>query len=76
MIIHVAVFFLLLLLFFLFLFSVAGSIVLTFSNYDAYESNGSVSVCTAINVAALERRIIVQLSSQDSTANSMFTDFM
>lgn len=56
--------------------TVAGSIVLTSSNYDTYESDGSVGVCAVINMVALERRIIVQLSSQDSTAQSMLTNFM
>lgn len=52
---------------------VARSIVLTSSNYDAFEPDGAVSVCAVITAEALERRIIVQLSSQDSTARSKFT---
>ena len=52
--------------------AVTGSIALTASNYDAYESDGQVSVCAAINAAALERDVVVQLSSQDSTARSKF----
>ena len=52
------------------MFSVAGSIVLTSSNYDAFEPDGAVSVCAVIMAEALERRIFVQLSSQDSTARS------
>ena len=55
-----------------FISTVAGSVVLTSSSYDAYESDGSVSVCAVIEVVALERRILVQLSSQDSTARSMY----
>ena len=51
-------------------YAVAGSISLTMANYDAYESDGEVSVCAVLNAEALERRIIVQLSSQDSTARS------
>ena len=49
---------------------VAGSISLTMADYDAFESDGEVSVCAVLNAEALERRIIVQLSSQDSTAQS------
>ena len=52
------------------MFLVAGSIVLTSSNYDAFEPDGAVSVCAVIMAEALERRIFVQLSSQDSTARS------
>ena len=40
------------------------------AKYDAFESDGEVSVCAVLNAEALERRIIVQLSSQDSTAQS------
>lgn len=56
-----------------FICTVSGSIVFTSSNYDVHESNGSVSVCAAVNVTALERRIVVQLSSQDSSAQSTLT---
>ena len=49
---------------------VAGSISLTMADYDAFESDREVSVCAVLNAEALERRIIVQLSSQDSTAQS------
>ena len=49
---------------------VAGSISLSMANYDAYESDQEVRVCAVLTAAALERRIIVQLSSQDSTAQS------
>ena len=49
---------------------VAASIVLTSSNYDAYEADGDVSVCAVIMAEALERRVVVHLSSQDSTARS------
>ena len=52
------------------MFAVAGSIILTSLNYDAFEANGTVSVCAVIMVEAIERTIIVQLSSQDSTARS------
>ena len=52
------------------LFAVAGSILLTSSNYEAFEADGAVSVCAVVMAEALERRIIVQLSSQDSTARS------
>lgn len=51
---------------------VAGSIALSSSNYDGYESEGAVSVCAVIMAEALERNITVQLSSQDSTARSKF----
>lgn len=44
--------------------------MLSSSNYDAFEANGTVSVCAVIMAEALERTIIVQLSSQDSTATS------
>ena len=50
--------------------TVTGSIVLSASNYDAYESDGEVRVCAVINAAGLERDIVIQLSSQDSTARS------
>ena len=56
--------------------TVTGSIALTASNYDAYESDGQVSVCAVINAAALERDVVVQLSSQDSTARSEFINFI
>ena len=48
---------------------VFGSIVLS-SNYDAFEANGTVSIGAVIMAEAIERAIIVQLSSQDSTATS------
>ena len=51
---------------------VAGSVALNSSNYDGYENEGAVSVCAVIMAEALERSITVQLSSQDSTARSMF----
>ena len=54
----------------LFPFLVVGSIVLSSSNYDAFEANGTVSVCAVIMAEAIERTIIVQLTSQDSTATS------
>jgi hypothetical protein len=44
--------------------------VLSFSNYDAFEASGTVNVCAVIMAEAIERKIIVQLSSQDSTARS------
>ena len=50
---------------------VAGSITLTSSTYDAFESEEEVSVCAVIMVEALEREIVVHLSSQDLTARSM-----
>ena len=53
-------------------FTVAGSIILTSSNYDAFEPDEAVSVCAVIMAEALERRIVVQLSSQDTTARSEF----
>lgn len=52
-------------------FIVVGSIVLSSSNYNAFEANGTVSVCAVIMAEALERAIVVQLTSQDSTATSM-----
>ena len=55
---------------YLFPFLVVGSIVLSSSNYDAFEANGTVSVCAVIMAEAIERTIIVQLTSQDSTATS------
>ena len=54
----------------LFLFLVVGSIVLSSSNYDAFEANGTVSVCAVIMAEAIETTVNVQLSSQDSTARS------
>lgn len=56
----------------IFIFIVAGSIALNPSNYDAFEADGAVSVCAVIMAEALERTIIVQLSSQDSTARSKY----
>ena len=58
------------------LFAVAGSILLTSSNYEAFEADGAVSVCAVVMAEALERRIIVQLSSQDSTARSEQNQYM
>ena len=58
------------------LFAVAGSILLTSSNYEAFEADGAVSVCAVVMAEALERRIIVQLSSQDSTARSKQNQYM
>lgn len=58
------------------LFAVAGSILLTSSNYEAFEADGAVSVCAVVMAEALERRIIVQLSSQDSTAGSEQNQYM
>ena len=52
------------------MFAVARSILLTSSNYDTFEANGTVSICAVIMAEAIERAIIVQLSSQDSTARS------
>ncbi len=52
------------------IFAVTRSILLTSSNYDAFEANGTVSVCAVIMAEAIERAIIVQLNSQDSTARS------
>jgi hypothetical protein len=52
------------------IFAVARSILLTSSNYDAFEANETVSVCAVIMAEAIERSIIVQLNSQDSTARS------
>ena len=54
----------------MFMFVVTRSILLTSSNYDAFEANGTVNVCAMIMAEAIERTIIVQLSSQDSTATS------
>ena len=56
----------------IFFYTVVGSIVLNSLNYDAFEADGVVSVCTVITAEALERTIIVQLSSQDSTARSKY----
>ena len=58
------------------IFAVAGSILLTSSNYEAFEADGAVSVCAVVMAEALERRIIVQLSSQDSTARSKQNQYM
>ena len=44
--------------------------MLNSSNYNAFEADGTVSVCAVIMAEALERTIVVQLSSQDSTATS------
>ena len=52
------------------IFAVARSILLTSSNYDAFEANGTVRVCAVMMVEAIERIILVQLTSQDSTAQS------
>jgi hypothetical protein len=51
------------------MFAVARSILLTM-NYDAFKANETVSVCAMIMAEAIERTIIVQLTSQDSTARS------
>lgn len=56
----------------IFIFTVASSIALNSSNFDAFEADGVVSVCAVITAEALERTIIVQLSSQDSTARSKY----
>jgi hypothetical protein len=58
----------------LFPYIVVGSIVLSSSNYDAFEANETVTVCAEIMAEALERTLIVQLSSQDSTARSKHND--
>ena len=55
-----------------FIYAVAGSITLTSSNYDAYESEEVVYVCAVIRVEALEREIIIHLSPHDCTARSMW----
>ena len=52
------------------MFAFARSILLASSNYDAFEANETVSVCAMIMAEAIERTIIVQLTSQDSTATS------
>ena len=52
---------------------VAGSFVLNSFSYDAFEADGAVRVCAVFMAEALERTIVVQLSSQDSTARSKFT---
>ena len=52
------------------MFAVARSILLTSSNYDAFEANGAVRICAVVMAEAIERTIIVQLNSQDSTATS------
>ena len=52
------------------MFTVAGSILLSSLSYDAFEANGTVSVCAVIVAEAIERPIIVHLSSQDSSARS------
>ena len=51
-------------------FLVVGNIVLSSTNYDTFEADGTVSVCAMIMAEAIETMIIVQLSSQDSTAIS------
>ena len=53
-------------------FAVEDSIALTLSNFDAYESEEEVDVCAVIMADALERDIIVHLTSQDSTARSKY----
>lgn len=53
-------------------FAVEDSIALTLSNFDAYESEEEVDVCVVIMADALERDIIVHLTSQDSTARSKY----
>lgn len=53
-------------------FVVEDSIALTLSNFDAYESEEEVDVCVVIMADALERDIIVHLTSQDSTARSKY----
>lgn len=52
--------------------AVVGSIVLNSTNYNAFEADGAVSVCAVIMAEALQRTIIVQLTSQDSTARSKY----
>ena len=52
------------------MFTVAGSILLSSLNYDAFETNGTVSICAVIMAEAIERPVIVHLSSQDSSAKS------
>ena len=49
---------------------VAGSVALTSTNFDAFESNRGVNICIVINATALERNITVLISSQDGTASS------
>ena len=49
---------------------VAGSVALTSTNFDAFESNRGVNICVVINATALERSLTVLLSSQDGTASS------
>ena len=44
--------------------------MLSSPNYDAFEDNGTVSVCAVIMAEAIETTVNVQLSSQDSTARS------
>ena len=48
----------------------AGSVALTSTNFDAFESNRGVNVCVVMNATALERNLTVLLSSQDGTATS------
>lgn len=50
--------------------SVPGSIVLSSTMYDAYESDGQVRVCAVVQEVTLETNITVELSSQDGTATS------
>jgi hypothetical protein len=50
---------------------VAGSVALTSTNFDAFESNRGVNICVVINATALERNITVLLSSQDGTATNV-----
>ena len=52
------------------MFAVPGSILLSSLNYDAFEANGTIRVCAVITAEAIERPVIVHLSSQDSSARS------
>ena len=44
--------------------------MLSSPNYDAFEANGTVSICAVIMAEAIETTVNVQFSSQDSTARS------
>lgn len=51
---------------------VAVQVGFTQSAFPASEADGSVSVCTAISGADLDRTIIITLLTQDSTAICKF----
>ena len=54
-----------------FVCTVPGSVVLNSTVYNAYESNGFVSICTRLEVDGLERDLTVLLTLQDVTAQGL-----